>query len=80
MSDDKERTIGDLTIRIDHELCVGFGHCVEEAPDAFRVDDFDLVQFASPERASRGDLVAACEVCPVEALFAFDADGRQLAP
>lgn len=82
MAEDKdiERTIGDLTIRIDHSLCVGFGHCVEEAYGAFELDDDGIVQFTDPQKVGREDLLAACEVCPVEALLAFDADGKQLAP
>jgi ferredoxin len=79
-SDDLERTIGDLTIRVDRDLCVGFGHCLEEAVDAFDLGDDGIVRFAHPERASRDDLLAACQVCPVEALVALDADGEQIVP
>jgi ferredoxin len=79
-TDDVERTIGDLTIRIDRNLCVGFGHCLEEAMGAFDLGDDGVVRFADPEKASRDDLVAACEVCPVEALLAFGPDGQQIVP
>jgi ferredoxin len=79
-SDDVERRVGDLTIRIDRDLCVGFGHCLEEAVGAFELGDDGVVRFANPEEASRDDLVAACEVCPVEALLAFDPDGEQIVP
>ncbi|MGH9245884.1 MAG: ferredoxin [Acidimicrobiales bacterium] len=77
----EERTVGELTVRIDRSLCVGFGHCIEESPDAFKLDESDdLVAFEDPERADRERLLRACEVCPVEALSVFDADGNQLVP
>jgi ferredoxin len=79
-SHDVERTVGDLTIRIDRDLCVGFGHCMEEAVEAFDLGDDGVVRFADPEKASRDDLIATCEVCPVEALFAVDPDGKQIVP
>jgi len=76
-----ERRIGDLTIRIDRLLCVGFGDCVDEAPEAFELDDEGIAVFtaeAAEERRER--LLAACVACPVDALIALDAGGEQLAP
>jgi len=75
-----ERTVGDLTIRVDRTLCVGFGDCVEEAPEAFRLDEEEVVVFESPEQVERKRLLCACEVCPVDALSVFDAGGNQLVP
>lgn len=75
-----ERTIGDLRIAIDRNLCVGFAQCVDVAEEAFEVGDDDVVEFASPEQVARERLIAACQACPVEALRAFDPDGTQLVP
>jgi ferredoxin len=80
VADIEERRIGDLTVRIDRSLCVGFGHCTEEAEAAFVLGDDDLVTFDDPEQVTRDRLLDACEVCPVEALTAFDAAGSQLVP
>ena len=74
----EERVVGDLTIKIDRSICVGFGHCIDEAPDAFRLEDDNLVAFAEPEQVARDRLVAACEACPVGALSAVTAAGEQL--
>jgi len=74
----EERVVGDLTIRIDRSICVGFGHCIDEAQEAFRLEDDNLVTFAEPERVTRDRLVAACEACPVGALSAVTASGEQL--
>jgi ferredoxin len=81
MTEVDERTIGDLTVRIDRSVCVGFAHCVEDSPEAFRIDDADgLVAYAEPERVERECLLRACELCPVEALSVFDSNGNQLVP
>lgn len=80
MPEIEERKVGDLLIRIDRSLCVGFGHCMEEAEAAFVLGDDDLVAFDEPDRVDRERLLEACEVCPVEALTAFDDAGDQLVP
>jgi len=81
MSDVVERRIGDLTVRIERSLCVGFAQCVDESELAFQMDDDeDVVAFESPEQETRERLLHACKVCPVEALVVLDADGNQLVP
>ncbi|HXY41759.1 MAG TPA: ferredoxin [Vicinamibacteria bacterium] len=76
----QERRACGLRIRIDRELCVGFGDCVEAAPSAFVLDGEGLAVFAAPEAATRQALIAACNACPVDALSAWDEEGRPLAP
>jgi ferredoxin len=81
MSEVIERTIGDLTLRIERSLCVGFAQCVDESELAFRMDDDDdVVAFETPENETRERLLQACKVCPVEALVVVDADGNQIVP
>ncbi len=83
MADIDERRIGDLTIRIDRLLCVGFGDCIDEAADAFELDDEGIAVFRDDADGSdaglRDRLIAACDACPVDAITAHDADGEQLA-
>lgn len=76
----EERVVGDLRIKIDRDLCVGFGDCADRAPEAFRVDAAGVVEFADPEGVDRGRLLQACAACPVDALLAWDAGGTQLVP
>jgi ferredoxin len=76
----EERTVDDLTVRIDRSRCVGTGSCMEEAPDVFKRGEDDLVAFAAPDHADWERLLRACELCPVEALSVFDADGTQRVP
>ncbi len=78
--DDDTRRIGDLSVRIDRLLCVGFGDCVETAPGAFELDEQDIAVFARPEEVERDALLRACDACPVDALTVWGPDGEQLAP
>lgn len=77
----RERAVGDLTVRIDHSLCVGFAQCMDESEVAFRMaDEDDVVSFGRPEDETRERLLQACRACPVEALVVLDANGNQVVP
>jgi ferredoxin len=80
VADPEERQVCGLRVRIDRGLCVGFGDCVEAAPEAFRLDGENVVVFVAPERVPRERLVAACDACPVDALTVWDEAGRQIVP
>ena len=80
MPDIEERIIGGLVVRIDRLLCVGFGDCIDEAPDALVFDDQGIVTFTPAAQAlARERVVAACESCPVDALTAVE-NGTLIAP
>ena len=74
------RRIGDLTVTIDRLLCVGFGDCIEEAPEAFEFDEEGIAVLTEPERVDRQRLLEACELCPVDAITVTDEAGRQIVP
>jgi ferredoxin len=77
----EERTISGLRVQIDRDLCVGFGDCVSEAPEGFRLDEEDIAVFVTdPASVEREKLLRACDVCPVDALMVWDRDGNQLVP
>lgn len=81
MADFLERTIGDLTIRIDRTTCIGTANCAKVAPEIFVLDDERIVTFVVPPADAPPDrVVEACDVCPVDALSVLDADGKQLVP
>lgn len=76
MADVLERRFDDLVVRIDRLLCVGFGDCISEAPEAFQLDAEGVAIFsAAPEQAAREQLIRACEACPVDALSVVQLDG-----
>jgi ferredoxin len=76
----EERQVGGLRVRIDRNLCVGFGDCIEGAPEAFVLDDEGLAVFKAPEAVERARLVAACDACPVDAITVWDENGAQVVP
>lgn len=79
MSDATERQVGGLTIRIDRLLCVGFADCIDEAPEAFALDDEGIAVFGEGvSDVDHGRLIRACDACPVDALSVHDADGNPL--
>jgi ferredoxin len=80
VSDWEERLVGSLRVRIDRTLCVGFGDCITEAPTAFRLDDQGVAVFVDPDGVERDRLLRACDLCPVDAITVWDADGAQLVP
>lgn len=80
MSEVDERTIGALRVRIDRTLCVGFGDCVTEAPDAFVLDEAGVAIFVQPESVERERFLRACDACPVDAITVWDESGAQIVP
>jgi ferredoxin len=76
----EERQVGGLRVRIDRNLCVGFGDCIEGAPEAFVLDDEGLAVFKAPEAVERARLLAACDACPVDAITVWDESGAQVVP
>lgn len=76
-----ERMVGDLVVRIDRLLCVGFGDCIEAAPGLFEFDDEGIVVFREHGAGiERERLLTACDICPVDALSVHDHSGQQLVP
>lgn len=80
MADFEERKAGALTVRIDRMRCAAFKDCIGIAPEAFELGEDGVVRFVNPEAVDRERLVDACAVCPADALFVFDAEGRQIVP
>lgn len=75
-----EKKVGDLMIRIDRDLCVGFADCIKASADAFVLDEDGVVVFLRPEEVARDVLLEACDVCPVDALTVWDQSGAQIVP
>ena len=80
MDEIDERNAHGWIVKIDRTLCVGFGDCVEAAPDAFDLDGESIAVFRDPGAVPADTLKEACEICPVDALMIFDAEGRQIVP
>lgn len=76
----EERAVGVLRVRIDRTLCVGFGDCITEAPEAFVLDADGIAVFTKPEAVERDRLLRACDACPVDAITVWDENGAQIVP
>jgi ferredoxin len=74
-----ERNVYGCRITIDRDLCVGFGDCVTEAPDAFDLDEDGIAVLTNPEAASRSRVLDACATCPVDAITVYE-DGVAIIP
>jgi len=80
VSDGEERIVAGLRVRIDRTLCVGFGDCIKEAPEGFKLDGDGVAVFVDPEAVARDRLLRACDACPVDAISVWDTDGRKQVP
>lgn len=79
MSDTEDREVAGLTVRIDRTLCVGFEDCMEDGNALFRLDGEGICTFGDdPDSVDREAVIRACEVCPVDALEVYDADGTKI--
>jgi ferredoxin len=76
-----QRHIGALIVRIDRNLCVGFGDCMEPAPEVFELDEDGVIRFRTVAvNPTEAQLRSACNACPVDALTLLDAAGVHVAP
>ena len=81
MIDGVERRIGPVLVRLDRLLCVGFGDCIDVAPDLWELDGEGIVRFREPVPAiDRERLLQSCAACPVDALTVLDPEGKVLVP
>ena len=80
MSDFEERAVGELRVRIDRTLCVGFGDCITDAPEAFALDESGVAVFVKPDAVERERFLRACDACPVDAITVWNENGSQIVP
>ena len=81
MSDFKEKDIVDLKIKIDRTTCIATTNCAKVAPEIFELDEENIISFKEDEaEVEKEKIVEACSVCPVNALYVLDKDGKQLVP
>jgi len=81
LSEIEEGKVGDLTVKIDRLICVGFGDCIEVDPTPFEFDDEGIATLRKELNGmEEAHLLEACRLCPVDALTVLDPEGRQLVP
>ena len=77
----EEKRIGQLTVRIDRLICVGFGDCIQVSPESFELDPEGIAVLREGASAvAEAELIAACRSCPVDAIQVRAPDGSQIVP
>lgn len=69
-----------VLVQVDHDICAGFGDCVDSAPEVFALNGDDLAIVIDPDAVDLDALKEAAEVCPVSAILLFDESSVQIAP
>ena len=81
MNDFKEKDIAGLTIKIDRSTCIATTNCSRVAPEVFELDDENIISFKdTKDEVEKERIVEACSVCPVNALYVIDEEGKQVVP
>ena len=81
MSDTIEKNISGLTIKIDRSTCIATKNCIRVSPEVFELDEEKICSFVTPtNEVEKEIIIEACSVCPVNALYVLDNEGKQLVP
>ncbi len=67
------------TAKVDRDLCVSAGACVESAPKAFGWDDERIATvLPGAEEESDDKLLEVARTCPATAILLYDEDGNEV--
>jgi ferredoxin len=81
MNDKVEKNVAGLNIKIEKMTCIASENCIMVAPELFELDDERICSFKEKtEDILQEVVVEACCVCPVNALYVYKDDGKQLVP
>ena len=81
MNDFAERKLTDLLVKIDRTSCIASQNCIKAAPKLFELDDERICAFRNAiENTPNEEIIEACSVCPVSALYVYADDGKQIVP
>jgi len=58
-----------INVYVDMDKCQHYGQCVFEAPDIFKLNENDKLEFvATADDSQRSDVESAVDVCPMQAI------------
>jgi len=67
------------TAKVDRDLCVGAGACIESAPNAFGFDDEHIaVVLPGASEEPDGALLEVARACPATAILLYDEEGEEI--
>ena len=62
-----------MKIEVDMTKCQHYGQCVFEAPEIFRLNENDKLEYtAEADESERSNVEAAVDVCPMQAIRILD--------
>lgn len=62
-----------IKINVDMNKCQHYGQCVFEAPKIFKLNEDDKLEYvATADDSELGNIEAALDVCPMQAIFIVD--------
>lgn len=58
-----------IKIKVDMDLCQHYGQCVFEAPNVFKLNEDDKLEYlAEADDSERENVESAIDVCPMQAI------------
>lgn len=83
-----------MKVEVKRDLCIGAAPCIAVAPNVYELDDEGKaivkdeattekngdVHKINPNSADDSTLLLAAQSCPVQAIYVYDDDGKQLFP
>lgn len=75
------KKVGNLTVVVDRNLCIGAASCVAVAPKTFALDNEAkaIILDTASEDTSEA-IIDAAKACPVAAIIITDETGKQVFP
>lgn len=62
-----------ITIKVDMDKCQHYGQCVYEAPNIFKLNENDKLEYlASADESERENVKSASDICPMQAIQVCD--------
>jgi ferredoxin len=62
-----------LKINVDMEKCQHYGQCVFDAPNVFRLNDEDKLEYeATADDSEKDNIQLAIDICPMQAIKFVD--------
>jgi ferredoxin len=62
-----------IKVNVDMNKCQHYGQCVFEAPKIFKLNEDDKLEYvATADDSELGNIEAAIDVCPIQAIFIVD--------
>ncbi|MCF8524036.1 MAG: ferredoxin [Aquiluna sp.] len=62
-----------IKVNVDMNKCQHYGQCVFEAPKIFKLNEDDKLEYvATADDSELGNIEAAIDVCPMQAIFIVD--------